>query len=46
MSKQTPPMGPGPRGMGPGARGMGPRPKISKDTPKRLLGYLMHYKFR
>ena len=46
MSKQTPPMGRGPRGMGPGARGMGPRPKISKDTPKRLLGYLMHYKFR
>lgn len=39
-------MGRGPRGMGPGARGMGPRPKISKDTPKRLLGYLMHYKFR
>ena len=44
MSKQTPPMRP--RGMGPGPKGMGPRPKISKDTPKRLLGYLMHYKFR
>ena len=51
MSKQTPPMGPkgmghGPKGMGPGPKGMGPRPKISKDTPKRLLGYLMNYKFR
>lgn len=49
MSRQTPPMG-GPKvgpGRGPmGPKAMGPRPKISKETPKRLLGYLMHYKFR
>lgn len=44
MSRPMPSMGRGPQGMKPGANG--PRPQVSKDTPKRLLSYLMHYKFR
>lgn len=44
MSRPMPSTGRGPQGMKPGANG--PRPQVSKDTPKRLLSYLMHYKFR
>lgn len=44
MSRQMPPMGRGPMGRGP--QGMGPRPKVSSGTAKRLLSYLLHYKFR